>query len=215
MHNPNPLLDQLGQVLESALNAIIALDPFAADYLQKMEGQSLELVWADTPLRARLQVVQGKIVVGPSQAKTANLSITSSLAALASVAIARMQNAGMPAGKIQMSGDLGLAHTLSELAEKFEPDFDLPFANTFGNVWGPQIAGVLRAAFNQARKSGKQVIEDIGAYVRDESRDGVARGEYEQFADEVELIRNRAERLVDRVQNLTASVTRSKPESSA
>lgn len=195
---PNPLLALAGGALEEVLNRALALDPASAQRLEPLEGRSVELSWTAADLGLRLDVNDGRLRVGPRAAGAdPDLSLRSSLSGLAAMLLPAA--GGLPAGKVQMSGDADLARRLSQLAERFEPDLEDAFARRFGVAFGPQLARALRSAFDWARDSGASLARDAADYVRDERGDVVAREELDAFHDDVDRLRDDVERLAARV----------------
>jgi ubiquinone biosynthesis protein UbiJ len=200
---PNPLLAIVGGALEEVINRTLALDPDSAERLAPLEGRSVELSWTTADLGLRLDVNDGRLRVGPrAPASEPDLSVRSSLAGLAGMLLPAIAGGGLPAGKVQLSGDAELARRLSQLAERFEPDLEDAFARRFGIAFGPQLARGLRGAFDWARDSGSSLARDAAGFVRDERGDVVARDALEAFHDDVDRLRDDVERLAARVAKL-------------
>ena len=104
--------------------------------------------------------------------------------------------------EVEISGDADLARRIERLASRFEPDFDEAFARAFGDVIGFQLARGFRGALAGVRKSTSCLLRTSVEYLVEESRDLVARPELEQFFDEVDALRERADRLAARVRRI-------------
>ena len=61
-------------------------------------------------------------------------------------------------------------------------------------------------AFAWSRESAQALAQDSADFLRDESRDLIAPAEMEQFLDDVDALRERADRLAARVQRLRQRV---------
>ena len=107
-----------------------------------------------------------------------------------------------PVGKVKMSGDAELARRLQRLADRFDPDWQLPFVHVFGDVAGVQVAKAVGAALRQARIVGRNVAESAAEYVTEESRDVVGKAELHAFHDDVDGLRDDVERLAARVNRM-------------
>ena len=81
----------------------------------------------------------------------------------------------------------------------FHPDIEVAFAKTFGDVIGVPLARALHSAFDWSRESAEAFAHDTADFLRDESRDLIAAAEMDQFLDDVDALRDRAERLAARV----------------
>ena len=115
----------------------------------------------------------------------------------------------MTPGSVEIAGDADLARRLERIATRFSPDFDEAFARLFGDVAGFQIARALRSGFAAVRTSSRAFARDAADYLSEESRDLVAKPEVENFLDDVDALRERADRLDARVRRLARA--RGKP----
>ena len=199
---PNPLLNRLGAALEGALNRALALDPDIGANLVALEGRSVGVELRGMNLALAIAVREGKLRVGPHWESAPDLNVRAAPASLLAFALRRGENAPLPPGKVEISGDAQLAWTLERIARDFRPDFEEAFARTFGDVVGVALARALRGAFAYARESAQALALDTAEFLREESRDLVAPAEMEQFLDDVDALRERAERLEARVQRV-------------
>lgn len=214
--NPPHWRPLAGRALEAALNRGLALDPETRDGLRALDGQRVALTLeplaaAGPPLAFQVRVDGDRLTVGPVDASDEpDLSVRSTLGGLISQLPMFRRNDAPPAGRMKLSGDADLARRLQRMAERFDPDWQRPFAAIFGDVLGVQIANAIAAALKQARDAGRNLAESAAEYVTEESRDVVARAELDAFHDDVDALRDDAERLAARVVRLrTASATAS------
>lgn len=211
-----------GRALETALNRAIALDPDTRDALQALDGRSVVLALAaasapgETPLALRLTVDGARLRVGPvDPERTPDLAVRGTLGGVLSFGMrtvlprllgAQADDEAMPVGAMRIEGDAELARRLQRLAERFDPDWQQPFAAVFGDVLGVQIANGVAAALRQARDGGRRFAETAAEYVTEESRDVVPRAELDAFHDDVDTLRDDAERLKARVARLAKRI---------
>ena len=194
-----------GRVLEAALNRALALDPDTRDGLRALDGRSVELTLESPPLALQLRVDGERLVVGPvDAAREPDLAVRSTLGALfaqlpALIGGLRRDDAAPVGGGTRISGDADLARRLQRLAERFDPDWQQPFAAVFGDVLGVQIANACASALQQARTLGGNFAETTAEYVVEESRDVVGRDELAAFHDDVDALRDDFERLAARI----------------
>lgn len=189
-----------GRTLEAALNRALALDPDTRDGLRALDGQRIVLQVEHPPLALQVRVEGERLVVGPvDQSDEPHLSVRSTLGALfAQLPMFRRDDAP-PVGRLRVSGDAELARRLQRLAERFDPDWQQPFATVFGDVLGTQIANAIAGALKQARRAGRNFAETTAEYLTEESRDIVGRDELNAFHDDVDALRDDVERLAARV----------------
>lgn len=197
-----------GRTLEAALNRALALDPETRDGLRALQGQRIVLQIEQPPLAMQVQVDGERLLVGPVDAAgEPDLSVRSTLGALfAQLPMFRRDDAP-PVGRLRVSGDAELARRLQRLAERFDPDWQQPFAAVFGDVLGTQIANTVASALKQARSAGRNFAETTAEYLTEESRDVVGRDELNAFHDDVDALRDDVERLAARVARMQRGVT--------
>jgi ubiquinone biosynthesis protein UbiJ len=196
---PNPLLLRLGRLLEAALNRALALDDATRAQLSALEGRRVGIELLGTPLSLAVTVQEGLLSVGPHWQGTGNLNLRAAPGSLLAFALRRGDDAPLPPGKVEISGDADLARRLEKLLRGFRPDIEEAFAKTFGDVIGVPIARALQSAFSWSRESAEAFARDSADFLRDESRDLIAPAEMDQFLDDVDALRDRVERLAARV----------------
>ena len=192
-----------GRALEAALNRALALDPETRDGLAAMDGRSVELAVETPPLALRLQVQGERLVVGPvDPGNEPDLGVRATLGALLAQLPPLRRDDAPPIGRMRVSGDADLARRLQRLAERFDPDWQQPFAAVFGDILGVQVANAIAAGLRHARDAGREFAETTAEYLTEESRDVVPRAELEAFHDAVDTLRDDAARLAARVARL-------------
>jgi ubiquinone biosynthesis accessory factor UbiJ len=205
---PNPVLAVLGRALEAALDRAIDLDPDTRQSLRALDGRALTVEFRDTPLAMRIAVVGDRLAIGPAFDGDSALRVSTTPSALIGLALARGRDGAVAPGRIDIAGDAELARRIERIATKFEPDFDEAFARVFGDVAGHRIAKGLRGALAGLRDSAHAFARDSADFLTEESRDIVAKAELEIFLDDVDALRERAERLEARVRRLAQAGNR-------
>ncbi len=205
VRTPNPLLVRLGRLLESALNRALALDAETQTQLAALEGQRIGVELRGLDLALAISVQDGRLQVDPHWEKSSDLNLRAAPASLVAFALRRGEDAVLPPGKVEISGDAELARRMEKLFRGFQPDIEEAFAKTFGDVLGVPLARTLQRAFEWSRESAKALAQDSAEFLREESRDLIAPAEMESFLDEVDTLRERADRLAARVQHLAPS----------
>ena len=213
-----------GRALEAALNRALALDPDTREALRTLDGRTVALrleasaqtagaaADASPPLALQLRVDGDALRVGPVDPERApDLGVRSSAGSLLGLGLrtvlprllgAAQDEDAAPIGRLRIEGDAELARRLQRMAERFDPDWQKPFADVFGEVLGVQIANGIAAALRGARAGARSVVGSAVEYVTEESRDVVPRAELDAFFDDVDTLRDDAERLAARVARL-------------
>ncbi|MEO8743568.1 MAG: SCP2 sterol-binding domain-containing protein [Lysobacteraceae bacterium] len=192
-----------GQALEAALDRLIALDPETQDALRSLEGRRIQLTMQAPALALALIVRDGWLAVGPADTTNEpDLAVRSTLGGLLSQIPFLRSSSGAGVGKIRIAGDADLARQLQKLAERFDPDWNLPFTAVFGEVLGVQVAAVVRTTLRTGRDGVVQLAKHGAEFLTEDSRDVIGRAELEAHLDDVDSLRDRVERLAAKMQNL-------------
>lgn len=197
-----------GRALEAALNRALALDPDTRAGLASLDGQRVSLQLeakqgALPPLALQVRVEGERLVVGPVDSESEpDLGVRATLGGLLAQLPFLRRDEAPPVGKVRLSGDADLARRLQRLAERFDPDWQRPFAAVFGEVIGVQVANVAAAALRQARAAGQALAESGAEFLTEESRDVVGKAELHAFYDDVDAVHEDVERLAARVARL-------------
>ena len=195
-----------GRALEAALNRALALDPETRAAVAALDGRSVELAVESPPLALRLQVEGERLVVGPADpAREPDLGVRATLGALLAQLPPLRRDDAPPVGRMRVSGDAELARRLQRLAERFDPDWQLPFVAVFGDIVGVQVANAIAAGLRHARGAGREFAGTAAEFLTEESRDVVPRAELDAFHDAVDTLRDDAARLAARVNRLQAA----------
>ena len=192
-----------GRALEAALNRLLALDPDTRAAVSRLDGRRISLALEAPAIAMQISVDGPTLKVGPVSADDeADLGIRATLSgALAQLPFLRASNSP-PAGKVRINGDAELARTLQQLVQRFDPDWQRPFADAFGPIIGPQIARGLQEALRSGGSLARKFARDAADFVTEESRDVLGKAELAAFHDDVDQLRDDAERLIARVQRL-------------
>ena len=192
-----------GRTLEAALNRALALDPETRDNLRALNGQRVALQIENPPLALQVRVEGERLLVGPVDTDAVpDLTVRSTLATLVAQLPMFRRDDAPPVGRLHVSGDAELARRLQRLAERFDPDWQQPFAAVFGDVLGVQIANAVAGALKQVRDMSRDLAETTAEYVTEESRDVVGRDELNAFHDDVDALRDDVERIAAKIARL-------------
>lgn len=186
--------------MESALNRAVDLDPDTRARLDVLDGRSVQVYLSGPELALRISVAKGRLKVGPPE-DGGSLRVTASPGSLLAMALRRDED-GVAPGKVDIAGDAELARRLERLARQYAPDVEEAFAKTFGDVIGVPLARALRDALAYARETVSHLTEDGADWLREEGRVAVAPGEVDGFLDDVDAVRERAERAEARLARL-------------
>lgn len=188
----------ISQAVEEALNRTLALDAAVPRKLVKLEGCSLALDLAGSPIRFTLRVADKRFHVDPGVTEDADAIIRGTAGSL--IAMGLSENT--PAGKVEISGDAGVARQFQKLFSELDPDWEEPVTRLFGDVVGFQIAHALRRAWVWAKDAAQRFAGDATEYLVEESRVLVHPLQLEDYFEKVDDLRDDVARLERRVSDL-------------
>lgn len=192
-----------GKALEAALNRALALDDDTRVALRSLDGQRVALQLSAPPLALQIRVDGDALRVGPVDVENApDLGVRTSLSGLLGQIPMFRRDDAPPVGKLRIEGDAELARRLQQLAQNFDPDWQLPFTQLFGDIAGVQIAKAIAGALKHAQVAGRNLAETAAEYVTEESRDVIPRAELDAFHDDVDALRDDVERIAAKVARL-------------
>ncbi len=187
----------LGKLMAGALNRAVGLDPQAKRPLRRLEGRSLGIEVLGPGIKFVLEVDDGEFVVSLDNQSEPSAWVKATPGGFLALAASQGQ-AG--AGTMEIVGDVETGRRFQELFENLNPDFEEPFTRVFGDVVGFQVARFVKGGLDWAKQRSKNFSDDVGVYLRDESRQLVNRYEMEEFLDEVDDLRDDVARLQKRVE---------------
>ena len=197
-----------GQALEAALNRALALDADARTALRPLDGQRVALQLSAPALALEVRVDGESLRVGPVDAeRQPDLGVRTSLSGLLGQLPMFRRDDAPPVGKLRIEGDAELARRLQQLAQHFDPDWQLPFTKIFGEIAGVQIAKAIAGALKHAQVTGRNVAETAAEYVTEESRDVVPRAELDAFHDDVDALRDDVERMAAKIARVQREIS--------
>jgi ubiquinone biosynthesis protein UbiJ len=185
-----------GRALETALNRVLALDPETGRALASLEGRRIVLTFTAPALAMAFTVTDGHLRVGPAGDTEPDLAVSGGLAGFAAM-LPGLGGRAAP-GQVRISGDAELARRVQQLARGFDPDWQQPFVAAFGDILGVQVAKRVAALLAGARRFGGEVAASVGERLTEADGAVVGREELAAFADDVDDLRDAAERLLAR-----------------
>ncbi|GAB3033224.1 hypothetical protein GCM10027285_15100 [Oleiagrimonas citrea] len=205
---PRPMRKLAGRALESALNRAVDLDPETHERVCALEGRRVIVHMRGPELTLSVHVEDGRLRVGPAPETpdaAPALRVTASPGSLLAMAAQRGED-GIAPGKVEIAGDAGLARQLEKLARGYAPDVEEAFAQRFGDMLGVPLARTLQRGVTHLRRGAKHAVEDSADWLREESRLAIAPAEMDDFLDDVDALRERAERLDARLKRLSRTL---------
>jgi len=196
-----------GQLLERASRLImhvLATDSLASARLQELAGRvvAIHINGISTTLYAAVSAED--LLLATQSAREPDVILAGSLADFAAFARARQGAQTVPAGKLQIQGDLATAQTLQRLLDELDLDWEALLAARIGDLAAHQIGRRVRQGFAWWRESRSAWAEDIPAYLQHERAWLPTPGQIENFAREGITLSSDVDRLAARIARLQA-----------
>jgi ubiquinone biosynthesis protein UbiJ len=189
---------ELLRPFEQILNRNIAGSSRARALLAELQGRSMELRFAATPLRVRLAAEADALSVRPAGDEPADAVIEGtplSFLRLASADAAKT----IRAGGMDVKGDAEVAEGFRRLLEAARPDLEEELSRLTGDAPAHYAARFAREALDFGRRASDILARNVAEYLTEESRDLPVRLEAEEFIEGVDRLRESVDRLEVRI----------------
>ena len=195
-----PLPSILATLLETAINRVLALDEDTPARLQHLDGRMLQLDLEGVGISLYFAFTATRVHVSIDTSDEPDTIISGSPFALFSMAVPEGDSGwGGTGSRVNISGDATLARDLERLFSRLDPDWESTLSNLFGDVWGHQVAAVIRSGAEQAKEAAGKTAEMVSEYLKRDDGTLVEVAEISAFADAVDKTRDAVERLEDRL----------------
>lgn len=189
----------------AAVNHLLARESWARERLAPYAGKTARLSCPPVVLTLLVQPDGYLAAVDEHDAQHVDVALSLPAGALSSFAQGG-QAAVMKHVKIE--GDAEFAQVIGKLAEhlRWEPEEDL--ARLIGDAGASRIASFARAASEQARRAGLNVLGSVTEYLLDENPQLVRCAELDGFNAELSRVRDalaRVEKRIERLEQKTAA----------
>lgn len=200
-----------GKVLELGLslglahiNQLISSDPFTRQSLSRLagnRGRSLLIQIAPEERRFLLRIENSRplLRLAPESESSADVCLSGTLPAFASLLAARDKSTELMAGDIRISGDTGLLRRLGDIADAFQPD-----AGALLAPWTPApFAGFVQSFLQRlGSRAEPNLQEQMLQTLTDRLQLLVAREEFESAAEDLFDLQTKVEQLSARLNRL-------------
>lgn len=189
------MLDQIfSQAVVAVLNRLLAREAWARERLAPFAGRSARFEMA--PFAVSLAVVEGGNFASAADEPVVTVGIDPAAApGLLFDPSAALRN-------VRLTGDAEFAQALSFVLQNLRPEPEEELARFVGDAAAVRIVGLLRAALAQAQAGGSRLAETAADYFVAENPMLVGRRAAEDFAREVNALRDAVARIEKRIERL-------------
>lgn len=198
-----PLPGMMAAAIEFVFARAASLDADAADKLQPLSGRWLKFVLQGLEIDLWL-TADGERMRVLAEPETSDLEpdavIAGDPAALLAMALPDFGSSS----SVRIEGDARLAQKFQQSVKALDPDLEKGLTEYFGDLLGPQVYRVVIEALDLARQTTGTGGEQVSRWLREESRFVPAPGEWTEFRDSVDRLREAVDRLESRVRRRTS-----------
>ena len=189
-------------LLEAAINRYLALDPELPGKMAAFNGRVIQLEIKGVNKTFYLFPGDHGISIQTQYDGEADTVLCGSPVALFKMSLMPNVAKLLLSGEVEIKGDTRLGHQFKNLLSQMEIDWAAPLAELFGDAAAWQIESKSRELVNWGKQSSQALAGSLGEYFVEESRDIVSEAELENFNNEVDRLRDDADRLEARLGRL-------------
>lgn len=190
-------------LLENAFNRYLALDPEAPEKLSTFEGRVICIDIRGPGKRVYLSITADRVVFLDTYDAEPDATIIGSPAALIKLGLRRDTAPLFFSGEVEIRGDTRLGRQFKSLLADMDIDWEEQLSRLFGDIAAHRISDAFDALRSWGRSAAGNFADDIGEYLQEESRDVVSEAEMGMFFQQVDELRDGAERIKARIDRLT------------
>jgi ubiquinone biosynthesis protein UbiJ len=190
----------LPSTLEANLNRNIAASSAARALCARLNGKSLRLQLTGLPMEFVMRSEGEGVRVASSSTGVADATLSGSPLGLLS--LARQQAKSTSGSSVRIEGDAEVAQNFSELLKQAKPDIEEELSRIVGDVAAHQIGNTVRSLLGFGKRVGDTLLQNVGEYLSEESRDVPSKTEAEEFNHDVDVLRDDVARFEARLNSL-------------
>lgn len=164
-----PWVQSLAPVLESAMNAALAVDPASEKRLKPLNGCVLEVNLKSIQQSFFFGVREQRICLLPSET-TPSVTLSGSTSGLIKLALSDNKNALFKRREVELSGDAVRAQQIQSFVRELKIDWEALLAEAIGDVPAHMISSGVRSSWNWTRSVSQSLWSDLEEFVKYELR---------------------------------------------
>lgn len=186
-------------LLERAVNAAVALDPEFPPRLSAFEGKCLEVDVLGMDYHVFVTVSAERLILLKERPERPDVTVRGAPLALLKLVTADDPAASIQSGDVTMAGDVNLGRRFKSVLGELDIDWEELLAQRIGDIAAHKLGNLARGFLGWRRNAHASVAANVGEYLQEEARHTPARIEIENFMNDVDALREAADRLEARV----------------
>ncbi|MCB1761383.1 MAG: SCP2 sterol-binding domain-containing protein [Gammaproteobacteria bacterium] len=181
--------------LEALLNSYLALDPVAREELAQLHGRTIALELTGVGLRLYLLPAPDGIKLLERFEGEPDCLLRGTPLALARMRDRRTSTKQLFSGEVVISGDTETAHRFAKVLGAIDIDWEEQLSKVTGDLIAHKVGNLFRAAGDWGVRARDTLAADADEYLKEELRLLPDRRELRRFLDDVDRLRDDAERM--------------------
>jgi len=184
----------------ATINHLLAQEAWARDTLVRKAGKvaCINLGQLSGHLRLCMRVARDGMLEVAGSEDTPDVTIHVKLSDLPLI----LQNRDRAFSYVRIEGDAEFANTISQLSKGLRWDAEHDLERLVGPIAANRLAGGARAAASHAVGAGRRLAENVAEFLLEERRVLIRPGSVDDFAGEVNRLRDDVERAAKRIAKL-------------
>ena len=195
------------KAIETALNRYLSLDSDTQRYRQPLIGKVIQLDVVGLGLQIIFVFHQQRVELCSEFAADADVVIRGAPVSLAAVASGRT---GLMQSGIVIDGDVDTANRFSQLFERMDIDWDEHIATVVGDNPAHLFGRLRSGAADWLLRAQTGMQHNVADYLRDETQNLPHQWELDEFIEDVDNLRDRVDKLLQKVQLDKAQVDKTR-----
>lgn len=197
------------QLAESLINRALRLDPEFLESLEPLSGKLLAIELSSIDLTIFFSLdVDGVTIYSSSEAeeilgtRAPDVGFRGSPAALLRMVGAMRRGDASFGDEVRLSGDVAAMESLRDAFHRLDVDLEELLSRFVGDIAAHEMGRAARAFLSWGENVRQTLLADTGEYLVEELRVSPPRHELEDFASEVDRLRDDVERIEKRIARL-------------
>lgn len=186
--------------LEATINRVLALDPETPARLKPLVGRSVRIELPEAGLT--LHAAFSAHGISLSQPAPEDPPVDASVRLPAAAALSLARSRGEQAQGVEFRGDVAVVHALRRLAGGLEIDWEEQLSRFTGDIIAHRVGLAVGGVFGWLGQTRRTFEANLGEYITEEARQLPPAAEVSGFLDEVDRLRQDADRLQARIERL-------------
>lgn len=201
----------LNQLVEPALNQVLALDADLEQFLQPLSGKVIAIEFTAGKPLVYICPASTRIQLLDHYDGQVDTTLTGSPASFLKIAVSQSPAAILASGAIVMSGDMHTGRQLQALFEQLDLDWESLLAQVSGDVVAHKLGRWMRGSQAWLSESLQTLQLNTAEFLQEESRALPADPEVKHHYQSITCLRDDTERLAARIDRLNSILISNTP----